>query len=227
MSKSPTFDVLVPRRADEGWRDHLWDYVRLWWIAAGVTPIEGHQTEGPFNRSRAINLAAHCSSAEYVVIVDADAVPNSFDQVTAAVRLAALESKLVRAYSQYNALDKPGTQKILNGYRGSWEKFIRWSNPDHLSSCIVVPRKLFDRLGGFDERFVGWGFEDRAFFEAADVIAGGTLRTSGNVWHLWHPRSTEKDPSTPEYRANQGLSQQYRAARDVDAVLEIISQKAA
>ena len=205
--------VLVPRRAGDEWRDRLWEFCRAWWIEHGMEPIEGHHDDGPFNRSAAVNTAAvKAPDAGCLVVVDADALPRAFSQVEQAAALAIETGKLVRAYENYQSLDRRGTKKILDGHRGSWRKFVRWENPDHLSSCIAVPRSLWDDLGGFDERFVGWGFEDRAFFEAASRLADGTLRVAGDVFHLWHPRSPEKSKSRPEYVANAELASRYRSA---------------
>ena len=51
---------------------------------------------------------------------------------------------------------------------------------------IVVSRKAFDAVGGFDEGFTDWGYEDRAFRLAVDKLA--RLREAPSTcWHLWHP----------------------------------------
>jgi len=56
---------------------------------------------------------------------------------------------------------------------------------------IGASKKAYERIGGFDERFVGWGSEDNEFWERA---------LTQNVWqygylpliHLWHEAQTEK-----------------------------------
>jgi hypothetical protein len=64
---------------------------------------------------------------------------------------------------------------------------------------MVVPRPLWEHTGGFDEGFVGWGFEDSAFH----TVAGGSLRTPGELWHLYHVPAPETDPNHPLHRANK------------------------
>ena len=55
-----------------------------------------------------------------------------------------------------------------------------------MSSVVVVSRKQWDIIGGFDEQFRGWGFEDTAFAAAAETF-GGIIRMDGEVIHFWHP----------------------------------------
>jgi hypothetical protein len=63
---------------------------------------------------------------------------------------------------------------------------VERTNPISWSCCIVIPRAVWDDLGGFDERFRGWGFEDMAL---QSIVVGlyGHERIAGDVYHLWHP----------------------------------------
>jgi hypothetical protein len=86
------------------------------------------------------------------------------------------------------------------------------TNPISWSCCFVVPRAVWDAIGGFDERFKGWGWEDMAF---QSVVCGlyGHERLDGDIWHLWHPRAEERirrgTPLHPAYVANRMLGRRY------------------
>lgn len=218
------FDVLIPRRAGDEWRERIWGYTRDWWRENGIEPIEGHHDDGLFNRSAAINRAAAQANGRVLVIADADAIPGTIEQVQVAAQLAVDTAKLIRAYTKYHATTRHGAHQILDGHNGNWRKFIRWSYPYHLSSCVAVSRDLFDEVGGFDERFVGWGYEDRAFFEACSRLAG-EQRVRGEVWHIWHPRSPEKDKTSSQYQANADLAQRYRAAKTPAEIRAILDER--
>lgn len=54
--------------------------------------------------------------------------------------------------------------------------------------CQIMPREAFITVGGMDERFRGWGGEDRAFLMALDHLWGPHQNLPGQILHLWHPR---------------------------------------
>ncbi len=207
---------VVPRRADGGHRDRLWAYCQTRWREAFDWPFaEGHHDDGPFNRSAAINDAA-IGEWDVVVIIDADVVIDP-EPVHAAVELAARTGNLVLPYTRRMLVGDKGTQAILDGYQGSWVRFAKPdSNRGHCSSVVVVPRALWDRVGSFDPRFVGWGAEDDAFLAACSQFAD-VERLAGDVWHLHHPPSPEKNFASPQYRMNKALLDRYQT--DTERVL--------
>ena len=68
---------------------------------------------------------------------------------------------------------------------------------------IAITREAFERIGGMDESFIGWGGEDNEFWERAQTC---------NVWpygflplvHLWHPSQPGK------YRTDNDTLRQYQ-----------------
>ncbi len=202
--------VLVPRRSDNGPRDELWAFCRRFWNH----PIfEGYHEDGPFNRSAAINRAAEAAGDwDVALVVDGDVHidPNLVEQ---AVQSAADTGRACFAFTDYYALNRTMTSRVLDGFAGNWKQGgldSKMEKGRHISSCIAVPRRLWDKVHGFDERFEGWGFEDNAFFYACRVLGGGVDRIPGAIYHLWHPTSPERDKTTPEYRAGQALSHRYQ-----------------
>jgi hypothetical protein len=210
--------ILVPRRDDNGPRDKLWQWCRGWWEReqSHLPIIEGHHTEGLFSRSSAINLAAKIAGDwDVAVIIDSDVICDP-DRVKEAVDLAYETGKLVLPHTVRNDLDRRGSQKVMNGYSSSWEPFVhqRYSVDNghpSVSSVVVVPRSLWDMIGGFDESFRGWGYEDTAFAAAAETFAG-IIRMPGTVWHLWHPTATEGRRGSTTHAINAAKGQRYRAA---------------
>jgi len=66
---------------------------------------------------------------------------------------------------------------------------------------LVVSRAAWDRVGGYDERFIGWGHEDSDLHTRLLAEAHWD-RIEGQAWHLWHPRDPHR---TPERMANQRM----------------------
>lgn len=225
--------ILVPRREGEADRDRLWSFARARW--ANDHPeyriVEGHHTadEGPFNRSRAINRAARAAGDwDVAVIIDGDVVVAP-EQVWNAVAVAAATDRPVLAYDVRVHLSKPGTKKVLEGYRGNWraggleKKELR----DSCSSAIVVSRHLWDQVGGFDETFVGWGWEDVAFRCACETVANGELiKLAGELFHLWHRVSSGNNRAEATFRANNARGDRYVAARFDQAATAVLLAEA-
>lgn len=218
--------ILVPRRSDNGERDRLWRFCRAWW--ANEFPewpiVEGYHNDGPFNRSAAINRAAEAAGNWNVaVIIDGDVLPTQ-SAIHEAVKVAR-SGVPACGFTLRRHLSKQGTAKILNGYRGSWTGLIKQDFKDSVSGAFVLSRDLWDTLGGFDELFVGWGWEDVAFKLAAETMAGEAMyRATGNLWHLWHPNSPERADDSPQLAANKERGRRYKAAKmDRDAMMKLIS----
>lgn len=221
---SPLFHVAVPWRGGDPHRERLWAFARARLEAElpGVDIIEGPSPSGPFNRSAAVNaaVAAGDPSWSVVAVMDADVlIPG--EQVYAAVRAAHAQERVVLAFDRYAALFPRATEQLLAGEPVDLRRSVRRARNDHESSCVVVPRTVWEQVDGFDERFVGWGQEDVAFIHAARILTGAIERVPGIVYHLWHPRSPERRPG-PQWKANQDRGRAYRAAttpEDVRALL--------
>lgn len=217
--------VLVPRRP-EAWRNSLWKFVREQVETAVDWPIiEGlDEGEQPMNRAAARNRAAEqAGDWDVAVFLDADTVPD-FERLRRAVDLAAETSKLVCPQDTFRSLTRDGTKAVLAGKCAIEDAPKRWDYPRPKSSCIVVSRETWELVGGYDERFEGWGHEDASLFHACQALAG-VKRLDGVCRHCWHPRSPEKNPNLDHYRANAELGDRYKAARrDADAMRAILAE---
>jgi hypothetical protein len=219
--------ILVPRKRDYGHRDRLWAHCRpVWEKMFPDWPIhEGHHDRGPFNRSAAINRAAAAAGDWAVaVIIDSDVLPDP-----AAVREAVKVARTGRpatGFSTRRNLSQGGTRRIMQGFKGSWEPLVRNEHPDCHSGAYCVSRELWDRVGGFDELFVGWGFEDTAFQTACETVAGEkTYRAQAPLWHLYHAKSPEHDTRLPNFKRNNERRKRYHVAwMDVEAVDALLDE---
>ena len=216
--------VLVPRRDDQGHRDKLWRFVRARLESEHPDwPIhEGHHDDGPFNRSAAINAAADAAGDwDVAVIADADTVSPP-EALRAGVDAAVALGVMVNCHDQRIMLTRVATREILRGTHLSWDRPL-WTQRvwfESPSSAVVVTRGLFDRAGGFDEGFVGWGHEDSAFRDTCETLTGRPmLRVAMRAYHLWHAESHEVAATSPTRRANMRRYDAYRLARgDVAAI---------
>lgn len=234
-----TAAFVVPRRDDRGPRDRLWRFCRDHWLTRmpDVPIVEGHDEGGVFNRSRALNTArlGVPNGTGTLVILDSDSLVDP-GQVRSAVDLSVETGQVVVGFGRWVGLNNGMTEKVLAGFRGSWEPGMRNLWEDSHSALVAVPAALWDRVGGFDERFSGWGLEDSAFVLACDIAARQQpayrpgaprahktfrwphephLRIDGDCWHLWHPRNEQARGA--EREANRPLFDRYQRAWNAPA----------
>jgi len=51
----------------------------------------------------------------------------------------------------------------------------------------ICPREAFEKVGGWDERFRGWGGEDHSAMQAMDTLYWRHKTLPGQHLHVWHP----------------------------------------
>lgn len=85
----------------------------------------------------------------------------------------------------------------------------RWA----IGDFQAIRRDLFDKIGGFDERFTGWGYADYDLaIRCADIIGDESLMrlvTKRRVLHLYHERLPDMELSESCYK-NRTLAGNYR-----------------
>lgn len=208
--------ILVPRRDGHRDRDLIWAYVRQWWRDQHPTfdLFEGHHDEGLFNRSAAVNRAAGAAGDWSVaIIIDSDVLCDP-DHVREGVRLAAETGRMVLPFDVRKDLNDRGTRLVMGGFKGSWAQWVHKTYTDMCSGVVIVTRQLWDAVGGFDESFVGWGFEDNAFAAACETFAEAPiLKMPGELWHLFHRTAQEGKRGTPTHDANSRRARLYLEAR--------------
>lgn len=188
--------------------------------------IEGDHLEGPFNRSAALNDAAsRAGDWDVAILLDSDVLVD-LNRVRQAVTLAEQTGRVVHPFREWRGLKPQMTEKVLSGYRGDWSRNgIHQTYRTNISACVVVPRAVWGATGGFDERFQGWGWEDSAWMWAVKALTGGHLRIKGELWHLWHKPSPEKEPGSPLLAQNKELAMRYwNAVCDPDEMLSVLSE---
>ncbi len=182
--------VLVPRRPDGGRRDAIWEYLRgEVWATSCFQVVEGTDGgDGPFNRSKALNRAAlDAGSWDVAIIADSDTFVDP-SQLLAALELATRTMRLAVTHTEWRNLTEATTVAML-ARSGEVERLYDTVRTGGLavSGVLAVARPLWDQVGGFDEAFVGYGWEDLAFARACGIVRG-IERVPGPAWHLNHDR---------------------------------------
>lgn len=232
--------VLVARRSDNGIRDAIWNHLRPIWEALGYEVHEGHHNTGPFNRSRAQNRAARNADQhgpwDIAIILDADIWIDP-ERLPWMINQAHTTGRLTFGHTAWWGTTPATRQAILDG-RLHLEDYRHWPddawqirNPLSNSCAMAVTRDLWDRIGGWDERFIGWGAEDWAWHVSCEELAGPAIRHPDPVIHLHHPisdeaRAAHKGERHPLHDANVRLGKRYLAARGQPRLLARLHREA-
>jgi predicted glycosyltransferase involved in capsule biosynthesis len=141
-----------------------------------------------FNVSKARNLGAKKAidlGSDIIIFNDADffAEPESIKN---GLKIAFEMQEAVLAYDTYcqhntkketEMFFKKMNYKNILGFFGTPPKMLNNGLPDKLypcSGCLIMPTKIFQELGGYEEKIVGWGPEDqllhRVYFDKYNKV---------------------------------------------------------
>jgi hypothetical protein len=176
--------------------------VRKFWDYAGFRVVTADSDSGPFNRAQARNRAVDKVTTPVVIVCDADSIPDLRSVLRAVERPLGLTLPFAR-YRQIppewadkpDLLAAPAIGEFANSTGGCW----------------VIRTEDYHSAGGCDERFVGWGGEDVAFWYAAQTLVGAQ-RTDGLLLSFWQDtdRTPENNPLLGQYQAARGSAWKMR-----------------
>lgn len=182
--------VVIPFASDDPYRLRALGFVQTFyaeqiWPDGWTVRVAGDTAEGrPFSRARAINHGVSLGGEEIVLVNDADTIVAPW-QLLRAVAYARGAPGLVYGYYRYRRLSRRATEN-LDCWQDAFHSEVEWQMLEAPSvSVMAIRRADFDALGGFDERFEGWGYEDIDFSTRAAGLAP-LRRIDGDLFHLWH-----------------------------------------
>ncbi len=222
--------MVIPYRnfGDDDHREWIKMWVLMRWAALmpdAEVVLGADGGNGLFNRSRAINDGVAKASGDILVIADADTVFH-LHWLNQAIDLC-LRGHWVLPYGTYINLDHVASAQILARPPATTidVNAVTWDHrlTDSVSGLVVTTPTQFAAGGGFDPRFEGWGYEDRAFQCAMDRLVGRHVRVEeGIVFHLWHPVTEGFGSAHIPY--SRGLAERYRMATTPAQMRQIVAE---
>jgi hypothetical protein len=204
--------ILVPFHCpDENNRRSVnWRWLKKYWechlpgaeIVVGDDSFAGPDV--PFSKSAAVNDAASRATGDIFVIVDADGYIDIDSVIHCAKSIREAKKKGQRLwyvpYRQFYRLTDEASQKVLNSDPRNPYGFSTPPNPKDVQDTSgsqlghwygamiqIMSSEAFWEVGGWDERFRGWGGEDHAAMRATDTLYWRHKTMPVQVLHLWHP----------------------------------------
>jgi len=216
--------VCIPYRPIDDERVANFACVKERWESFGFPVFHGDSDgdeDAMFSCSQARNRAVAQTDASVFIIADGDILLGSKEQAQTACRLALENDCYVVAFSELIVLDWEATRAVRAGADPAEQEALEsagriWGN------CFAISRTLFKRVGGFDERFIGYGHEDGAFLNACSTL-GSKDRVEGVAYHLRHPAP---DRSLISLEQKTQLAIRYRDADgDVEKMTTLIGER--
>lgn len=207
-----------------------------------------------FSKSVAVNDGVRRSHGDILVIVDADGYVSPEAILTCAKKIRQARSRGLRLwyvpYRQFYRLTDHASRRVLHSspcfpYQFSTPpdkcdiQNTSGSGRGHWFGALIqiVPREAFNCVGGWDERFRGWGGEDHSIMRATDTLYWPHKTLPGQVLHLWHPSMSKEGLDTwvewsrriwdnqDEPGNNSNLAMRYsRANGDVEVMQRLVNE---
>lgn len=136
-----------------------------------------------FRKGFLFNQGYNISNNKYLFFADADCVVNEsvLNKIHSYYEL--LDDHIILPYNGHVCyMDESETQVFLSQKTPACTK-SRWAS----GGVVIISSANFYRVGGFDERFKGWGAEDDAFFNKCLAYKLNVHRIDHEMVHLNHP----------------------------------------
>ena len=188
---------------------------------------------GPFNKSWGLNVGFRQCMHAWMAFADADIVLGA--ALTATLEHLEKGYWAIKPYRRLIDLDASESVRVRGGdfdfvpdrggatpnREGVGERIV------FAGGAFLIARTAFARLGGWDERFRGWGGEDDAFSYRLERARAPAIELDIRpAVHLAHPRPRAATFEQPHYAANCALLESYRHLEDpqLERLSEIQSQ---
>ncbi|WP_082252863.1 glycosyltransferase [Bacillus sp. FJAT-27251] len=186
--------ILIPYKPDNGIRDINLNWIKNFYekIFPNVEICVGFSNDELFNRSKAINLAAQQATREIFVIADGDIFCDPEVIKDSIKHIMEMNATWVIPFRNIIRISEENSRSLVNK-EPTWPlevtdfEIIHTPEVNYLGGLNIITRNHFMAVGGFDERFLGWGGEDDAFSCAVNTLCGHYKRLTHSIYHLWHP----------------------------------------
>lgn len=209
-------EVLIPFHGDCPYRLKALEFTRRQY----PWPVVVCSYDGPWSKGAALRPGIEASSADILVVADADCstsgLPSAIEAVEDGAAWAMPHRRVVR-------LTEQGTEifKATGEYGHPFDRRPYTGMPG--GGMVVARRETLLEVGP-DPRFVGWGQEDESWALALTCLVGKPWRGTADLIHLYHPPEPRmsRRKGSPESWA---LYRRYRdAARDPLAMRSLLKE---
>ena len=184
------------------------------------------KNSGLFNRSWGLNVGYRHSKFDNLMFADNDILIPEKNIIESIQKLKIYP--VVKPYDNFIDLTPKESQQVKN-------KTISLNNINRsgrggtniCSGNIILTKTAFEVIGGWDERFRGWGGEDDCLAHYKIPLLLGndkSIKISGHGYHLWHERTINDTHKQEHYQKNLDILKWYSTATK-DEIINTINLK--
>ncbi|MGB0513795.1 MAG: galactosyltransferase-related protein [Wenzhouxiangellaceae bacterium] len=179
---------------------------------------------GTFNKSWGLNVGARLTTAPWLLFHDADIIlGHALDDALAARHEG---HHAISPFSHMLDLDPDESARVRGGAfdwlparadQNTSDRQARGEFMPLAGASVLMSRSAYLAVGGWDERFLGWGGEDDAMSDLLQraKVPVAELDTRPAL-HLYHRRRPSTTLNQPNYRSNIALLESQRQFSDIE-----------
>lgn len=173
---------------------------------------------GEFNKSMCYNVGARMATNENLLFHDADCI---LDMHNYFLSLKKMEEgvQIINPYKDIYFLDEHYTEWFCK-FNLDFSKLGLFNTRPVTNGVIsggvfFIKKETYYELGGFEEKCVGYGYEDSIFDIKIRSLGYKVLTNKENMVHLWHPKLNST-------KNNKELFDHYRcmSVEDIKRIIE-------
>jgi len=168
--------------------------------------------ESLFSKSFLLNEGYNAGKNKYLIFGDNDCLLNKEILINFSNYFEILKNHMITPYNQHVVnLNEQQTLELIkdpNTFNYNALDLIRRACFS-TGGVVIISAENYNKVGGHDPRFIGWGGEDDAFFLKTDNILG-VIRLNYDLFHLNHSTGVHGSLTNPNYRNNVALYKEYQ-----------------
>ncbi len=172
---------------------------------------------GPFNKAWGFNVGARFSRRPLLAFGDSDLIAPALGEALAACRRGVPVARTFDRVSDLGPAESarlradPAALATIGDVGDA--RTTKGEVPPLCGGLVLFHRACYALLGGWDERFLGWGGEDDAMSVKVARAGLHSMVQPGPAFHLHHARATPVE-GCPHYRSNLAVLAQLRTMPD-------------
>lgn len=153
--------------------------------------------DGSFNKGWGYNVGVNSSTGDYLFFCDCDVV---IPEVFFANSLRQVKTfSVVDLHEIIVSYDEKNTVDLIKSNYSAFDNLQKTTTETNLTSggAFIISRQQYSEIGGFDENFFGWGYEDTAFDLKLKTFNVEVYKPASQFcFHLYHPECNTKSKSS-------------------------------